>query len=206
MEKKKKSLAYPAVFMVILSLIMTFILAFLNEKTKPVVAFNAEVDLQSKILYVFGIEVPSDDPEVINQVFTENVEVEDYNGKDLFIQVDNNGETLAYAVPFDGPGLWGPIEGYIGVSADLTTTTGIEFTEQAETPGLGGRIGEEPYKSQFRGVDISQPAEDGKLIVNRPAPGGNIDTISGATQTSNFVEDMINEDLGAFLQDMKGGN
>ena len=39
----------------------------------------------------------------------------------------------------------------------------------------------------------------------RPAQGGNIDAISGATQTSTYVENMVNEDLGAFIEDMKGG-
>ncbi len=203
MEKKKQSFLYPAIFMIVLSAILTFALAFLNEQTKPVVAMNQEVELQSKILYVFDIDTPSDDPEEISRVFEENVEEEEYNGQSLYKHVEN-GETVAYAVPFDGPGLWGSIDGYVGVTEDLTTTTGIEFITQSETPGLGGRIGEEPYKSQFRGIDISNPQGD-RLIVARPAQGGNIDAISGATQTSTYVENMVNEDLGAFIEDMKGG-
>lgn len=203
MEKKKQSFLYPAIFMIVLSAILTFALAFLNEQTKPVVAMNQEVELQSKILYVFDIDVPSDDPEEINRIFEEKVEEEDYEGKSLFKHVEN-GQTVAYAVPFAGPGLWGSIDGYVGVTEDLTTTTGIEFITQSETPGLGGRIGEQPYKSQFRGIDISSPQGDA-LIVARPAPGGNIDAISGATQTSTYVENMVNEDLGAFIDSMKGG-
>ena len=41
--------------------------------------------------------------------------------------------------------------------------------------------------------------------MNNPAPGGNIDAISGATQTSDAVVNMVNEDLANFIE-MKGGN
>ncbi len=106
---------------------------------------------------------------------------------------------LAYAVPINGPGLWGSISGYIGVSEDLTKTTGLEFIKQDETPGLGGRITEDAYKNQFRGLDISNYT-DKNIVINRPASGGNIDAISGATQTSTFVVNMINEDLDEFIK------
>ena len=50
----------------------------------------------------------------------------------------------------DGPGLWGSIEGYVAISKDYSTILGLTFITQSETPGLGGRIGEEEYLSQFR--------------------------------------------------------
>ncbi|MFR7871649.1 MAG: FMN-binding protein, partial [Fenollaria timonensis] len=56
-----------------------------------------------------------------------------------------------------------------------------------------------PYKNQFRGLDISNYT-DKNIVVNRPASGGNIDAISGATQTSTFVVNMINEDLDEFIK------
>lgn len=203
MEKMKKSFLYSSVFMVLLAAVLTFILAYLNEMTKPVVAFNREVELQSKILYVFDIEAPSDDPDKISEIFGDNVTVEEYQGKDLFLY-QKDGQVQAYAVPFDGPGLWGSIQGYVGVSEDLSRISGIEFTKQDETPGLGGRIGEEPFKSQFRDLDISNPV-NGLLVIARPAPGGNIDAISGATQTSTFVENMVNEDLIDFIRNREEG-
>ena len=198
MAKKKKSIVYPVVFMFALALLLTLALAFLNEVTAPVVEFNQDIELKKKILNVFDI-LPSDaDAAAIDKVFKDNVVSEDYDGKNLYIYKSGE-ETLAYAVPINGPGLWGSISGYIGVTNDLTKTTGLEFIKQDETPGLGGRITEYAYKNQFRGLDISNYT-DKNIVINRPASGGNIDAISGATQTSTFVMNMINEDLDEFIK------
>lgn len=198
MAKKKKSIVYPVVFMFALALLLTLALAFLNEVTAPVVEFNQDIELKKKILNVFDILPADADATTIDKVFKDNVVSEDYNGKNLYIH-KNGEETLAYAVPINGPGLWGSISGYIGVTNDLTKTTGLEFIKQDETPGLGGRITEDAYKNQFRGLDISNYT-DKNIVINRPASGGNIDAISGATQTSTFVVNMINEDLDEFIK------
>lgn len=202
--KKKKSLLYPAIFMLVLSLVLTAILAAINAYTTPIVEFNSEIEQKTKILSVFDIDPGSTDPDVIDKVFNENVVEDQYDGKPLYLY-QKNGETLAYGVPFDGPGLWGGIEGYVGLNADLKTVTGIEFIKQEETPGLGGRIEEPPYKNQFRNLDISAPTGD-RYVINRPQEGGNIDAISGATQTSTFVQNMINEDVKAFIDSRGGSN
>lgn len=200
---KKKSIAYPIVFMLILSAVLVFVLAFINKLTTPKIEFNSEIELKSKILYVFDIPVDSENPEEIDKVFNENIEEKDYEDTKYYVYKKGD-EVEAYAVPIEGPGLWGTITGYIGVNKDFTETTGIEFIKQDETPGLGGRISEAPYKEQYRGIDISTPT-DGKYVINKPANGGNIDAIAGATQTSTFVTDMINDDLKTFIE-KEGGN
>ena len=91
------------------------------------------------------------------------------------------------------PHLWEPSP------KDMKKLVGIEFIKQDETPGLGGRITEDEYKNQYRDLDISKPVE-GKIVINKPANGGNIDAISGATQTSTFVVNMINEDVNEFIK------
>lgn len=199
MARKKKSMVYPVVFILILTVLLIGILAFLNKKTEPVIAFNSELELKQKILKVFQKYDPKMSPEEMSQYFdtivkTENTE----NG--VFYILQDQGKDVAYAVPFNGPGLWGSIEGYLGITADFKKTTGIEFIKQDETPGLGGRIAEEPYKAQYKDLDISS-ARNGQIVINRPAPGGNIDAISGATQTSTFVVKMINEDISRFIQE-----
>lgn len=198
---KNKSLAYPIIFMTLLTVITVFILAFLNQTTMAKVEENQNLELRRKILYVFDMyeEGKTSDDEV-NKLFEDHVVESDWNDAKLFTLMDGSSEK-AYAVPFSGPGLWGSITGYIGVDANMNEVTGVEFISQNETPGLGGRISEAPYKEQYRNVDISNATD--KYIINRPAPGGNIDAIAGATQTSTFVQNMINEDLKAFDQ---GGN
>ena len=201
---KEKSTIYPIVFMLVLSAVLVFVLAYINEAATPIIEFNSELELKEKILYVFDIPVNSEEPEEIDRVFNENIETEEY--KDTSYYIYKNGSDIeGYAIPFEGPGLWGTITGYVGVDQDFTHTTGVEFIKQDETPGLGGRISEEPYKKQFRGIDISDPI-DNQYVINRPATGGNIDAIAGATQTSNFVTDMINADLLEFIESKGGSN
>lgn len=199
---KEKSPIYPVIFILILTVILTTILAFLDQVTEPVIAFNQELELKEKILNVFDLYDENMDDEEVNSYFDEHVREEEYKDEVLYI-LEENGEATAYAVPFEGPGLWGSIKGYLGLRADLEEITGVEFIKQDETPGLGGRISEAPYKEQYRGLAVENP-EDGAIVINKPAPGGNIDAIAGATQTSTFVTNMINEDVTAFIEERKG--
>lgn len=199
---KKKSFIYPVVFMIVLTGILTFLLAVINQVSLPVIEFNQEIELKQKILTVFDILPEGATSKEIDSIFNENIKEEKFNDSPLYI-LEENGTTVAYAVPFNGPGLWGSIDGYLGVNADLKTVTGIEFIKQEETPGLGGRIAEPEYKEQYRNLDISD-SSSGEIIINKPAPGGNVDAITGATQTSTFVTNMLNEDVMAFIKAREG--
>ncbi|HEY8362099.1 MAG TPA: FMN-binding protein [Tissierellaceae bacterium] len=196
----KKSFAYPIIFMIVISAIFTFALAFLNQSTAEKIALNQEIELYRKILYIFNIDVPSEKPEDILETFRNNIGTLPYDDTIMYVHYGDNGEILGYAVPISGSGLWGTIEGYVGISSDYTTILGIDFTKQSETPGLGGRISEESFKEQFRGLDITNVI-DGNYIIYKPAPGGNVDAIAGATLTSKSVSKIINEDLHSFLKE-----
>lgn len=198
----KKSFSYPIIFMAFITAIFTFILAFLNYSTADKIAFLQDTELRRKILYVFDIPISSENPEDIAKTFRENVEEETIDEDRIFF-IRENDEIKAYAIPVSGAGLWGNIEGYVGISADLSHIVGLDFTEHSETPGLGGRISEDEYKNQFRGLDLSQ-GEEGKYIIYRPAPGGNVDAITGATLTSKSVSNFLNEDIHRFIKERKG--
>ena len=195
----KKSLVYPVFFMFAVTAVFTLALAVLNHSTKEVISHNQNMEKMRKILYVFDLYRDGMPEKEIIDVFAFDIKSEkNEDGEEIYIY-EKDGEIKAYGIPFSGPGLWGSITGYIGLNKDLNKVTGIEFLTQSETPGLGGRISEPFYKEQFRGIDISSAGE--KYIINRPAPGGNIDAISGATQTSAFVEKMINRGIEKFIEE-----
>lgn len=198
----KRSFSYPIIFMVVITAFFTFILAFLNYKTTDIIAYNQETDLRRTILYVFDIEAPFDDPKAVEDIFNQYVEEEEINGKTIYM-VKEGGETIAYAFPIGGTGLWGTVEGYAAISSDYNKLLGLDFVSHSETPGLGGRISEEPFKQQFRGLDLTE-AKDGEYIVYRPAPNGNVDAIAGATLTSESVSRFLNEDIDDFIKLKKG--
>lgn len=198
----KKSFAYPIIFMALLTAVFTFVLAFLDQSTAERVALLQETELRKKILYVFDIDVPSVVPEEIKVIFDEHIKEEVIDGQVIFEAIEN-GEIKGYAFPVQGPGLWGIIDGYVGVSADYDKILGIEFISHSETPGLGGRISEDSYKEQFRGIDIAA-AKAGDYVIYRPAPGGNVDAIAGATLTSQSVSKLLNIDIESFIKKRRG--
>ncbi|MGM0397071.1 MAG: FMN-binding protein [Bacillota bacterium] len=194
----KKAFWYPIVFMALLTAIFTFILAFMEYSTAERVAANEEYELQTKILYVFDIPYQDDSVEAVDELFNEKVTLED----DVYVYKEGDS-VEGYAFPVAGSGLWGSIVGYVSISEDYETILGLTFIQQSETPGLGGRIEEEEFLSQFRELDISGSSEE-EYVVYSPAPGGNVDAIAGATLTSKSVANFMNDDIHEFLQKRRG--
>lgn len=198
----KKSFSFPIIFMIIITAFFTFILAFLNYKTTDVIAYNQETNLRRTILYVFNIDIPSDDPKEIEEIFNKYVEKAEVDGETLYMVKE--GDTIAgYAFPIGGTALWGTVEGYAAVSGDYSKLLGIDFVSHSETPGLGGRISEDWFKEQFRGLDLTK-AKNGEYIIYRPQQNGNVDSIAGATQTSKSVSKFINKDIFEFIEKERG--
>ena len=186
----KNSFIYPIVFMMVVTVVFIAILASFNFKMADTIAFNQESELRQKILYIFDILPENDDPQEIKNIFDERVSQQNVNNTDVYVLTEGGNE-VAYAVPVDGPGLWGKITGYVGLNKDYTKIIGIEFVTQSETPGLGGRIAENSYKEQYRNIDI-QGISNGSYL-------DGVDAIAGATQTSAAVVRLVNEGLELFL-------
>lgn len=183
----KKGHIYTLAFMVILSAVLVFALAFAYEGFKPAIADNAAGRERAAILDAVN-ELGSLSVDELNAVYDASIVSAQVGGQEAYKFIEN-GEPKAYALPFQGAGLWGTIKGYLGVNADMSRTTGIVFTDQNETPGLGGRIDEEQYRGQFRDL----PLEDGNLLTYGPHADYQIDAITGATQTSQAVLRMVNK-------------
>ena len=87
-----------------------------------------------------------------------------------------------------GPGLWGEITAAVGMDRNLERLTGVDFLKQNETPGLGARIAESWFREQFRGK-----RGPFTTVAEGLAAGENqFDAITGATNTSNSVKDLLN--------------
>lgn len=189
----KKGFVYTILFMVILSALLTFALAFSYEAFEPNIASHKQLRLERAVLYAFGLDQDLTD-EQVRETFATLVKEGGLGGQPGYNLVQE-GQTTAYALPFEGAGLWGTIRGYLGVTAALDRTTGLVFTEQNETPGLGGRIDELQYKEKFRDLPLSEGVE------LRYGQDG-VDAITGATQTSSAVLRIVNS---AIQQDVFSG-
>ena len=111
---------------------------------------------------------------------------------------DTSGGVVGYALPAEGNGYQGVIKLMVGLTTDLSEITGISVLEQVETPGLGGRISEQAFQEQFRGVK-TEPAV-GYVKNQKPDRDTDIQAVTGATISSRSVVTIINRNLKKFRE------
>ncbi len=198
----KKFTLKPILFMVVITVVYTTILAGINAVTEDRIALNERLSEQLSFLYVLNMTPRTIDAPEVNRLYQERVEEIQANGDRVYEAYDENGDLYAYIVPIVGSAVWGELRGIVALSTDFQTVLGIDFLSHSETPGLGGRIDEPAFKEQFRGIDIDPEADTHFLIYN-PNPGGQVDAISGATGTSNAVRNIFNSSMQAFMSETR---
>ena len=184
----KRGYTYTIIFILVVSAVFTLFLAGIDVLMKPKITANARLEEQKSILNAFNVD-DEGTAEEINLRFNDLVKADEMSEMLFYSHQDSSGQTLGYAVPFTGSGLWGTIRGWIAVNPEMNQLQGIVFTEQNETPGLGGRIMEEWFREQFRGLELVQ----GEQVKYGEGGSQKIDAISGATQTSNAILRIINQ-------------
>ena len=183
------------VFVLVLGSILTGVLVAVNFYTAPVIERNEEIRQKSSVLQAFAIPYT---PGRVEEVFARNVEVQRQNGKTYYVGRDGD-----IAFPYTGSGLWGPIEGIVAIKPDFQTLTGVTVIQQEETPGLGGRIAGQPFLSEFEGKRFVPKLE--LVPAGRSRADNQIDSITGATLTSNAFIAILNENLGEYVPVIERG-
>lgn len=184
------ALAYAAVLGTVCALLLTAA----AEVTAPYRQANAEAEEVSNILSVLKVPLPGDaSAKQLAGVFKNNVSEEQRGNITLYVYSPSEGEVEAVALRFSGPGLWGPIKGFLALEPDMRTIRGVTFYEQEETPGLGGEITSLAFREQFVGKSIVDESGKAGIVIKsggEPAPN-KVDAISGATMTCDKVEAML---------------
>jgi Na+-transporting NADH:ubiquinone oxidoreductase subunit C len=83
------------------------------------------------------------------------------------------------------------------INEETEKITELKVMHHTETPGLGGRIEEEWFLSQFRDLDYFDSV---KIVKERTGARGEVDAISGATVTSRSMENIINSALNRYRE------
>ena len=135
----------------------------------------------------------------------QNYNIKGGAGAELPVFVFKNGVTV---VPVYGAGLWGPVWGYIAFEPNSSTIKGAYFDHESETAGLGARIKDDPaFQAEFVGENADFGTANVFDIVKGGSPKGTdgseiidnkIDAITGATMTSNGLDEAIDTWLGAY--------
>ena len=195
----KQSLSYTVVFSFIVCFAFVFLLSLTHQATRERVELNQQLRLQRSVLSALAIDW-EDDQEVMR--LFDDIETVEHNGMTLY-RIDRDDEVL-YARIFAGSGVWGTINGVVGVNQEVNRTVALEIIDHNETPGLGGRVDEPEFKRQFR----DKPLDDGRIDVIREGEtegvDGRIDAITGATGTSKAMETILNREFERLRDALRG--
>ena len=198
---KTNSNSYTIIYSVIIVVIVAFLLAFVSSSLKARQDANVALDTQKQILNSLNLRNLDDEAAA---KFKEVVKKEgEKDGMKYYeCEIDGQKKTV-YSV--NGMGLWGGISGFIAVDADNNTIYGVYFNHESETAGLGAEIKDNvKWQQKFRGKKIHKDGVKGiALGVEKDAPASdpnNVDAVTGATLTSNGVDQMLKEGLAKFIK------
>jgi Na+-transporting NADH:ubiquinone oxidoreductase subunit C len=199
------TLGYAAVLGSVCALLLTAAASF----TEPYKAANKQAEEILNILAALRVPLQPDiSSGRLVQIFNANVRKQNLGKQTIYVYSPQQakGEQQAVAVRFSGPGLWGPIKGFLALESDRKTIRGITFYEQEETPGLGGEIATERFRNQFAGKSIVDQAGKPGIIIGTSggkAAQNQVDAITGATMTCNKVEAMLNAVIKKIIKEKK---
>jgi electron transport complex protein RnfG len=174
---KRKSDFFPVIFLTLIVVISVVALTLTNGITKEKIALAKKEAISETLATLF--------PEM--EDFT-------YDETDRIYTPIANGEPLGHAFMATATGYGGAIDILIGLEPD-TTLRGIKIISQQETPGLGAKIVEGSFLSQFKGLSVDEVA------LSRD--GGKVDAITGATISSSAVVEGVKE---AILKKLETSN
>lgn len=135
----------------------------------------------------------------------------------VYLVKDQQGRLEKIILPVSGYGLWSTLYGFLALQGDANTIIGLGFYEHAETPGLGGEVDNPNWKAQWVGKKVFD--EQGQIAIhvtkspvaeNDPRAVYDVDALSGATLTSNGVNNLVRfwvgpDGFGPYLQKIRQG-
>jgi Na+-transporting NADH:ubiquinone oxidoreductase subunit C len=222
---------YTIIYSTIMVVVVAFLLAFVYQVLKDRQDANVALDKKKQILYALDISGLSDveaaakykEVVVRDEVISPDGSFEltkegnenhgfklnsaDYKNGQLALFVCNVDGATKYVIPVYGMGLWGPISGFIAIDEDKQTVSGAYFNHESETAGLGAEIKDsKEWQDKFKGKKIfdASGAVGLGVVKNVSKPEMQVDAVTGATLTSNGVDEMLKEGLGKYVKFLKG--
>ena len=166
MKLNTNSNIYTFVYMTVVVIIVAVLLALANQSLKPRQEANILLDKQKQILGALKVDYTNADPAEVYYTLVQDT----LKYGEMEVYVANLNGATKYILPLSGKGLWGGIGGYLALDEDKNTIYGVNFNHESETPGLGAKIVEPEFRSQFEGKHIrnAEGAEDRRAGVPQP--------------------------------------
>jgi Na+-transporting NADH:ubiquinone oxidoreductase subunit C len=115
-------------------------------------------------------------------------------------------------LPVHGYGLWSTMYAFLALEPDTKTVVGFKYYEQGETAGLGGEVENPTWRALWPGKEVLNEQGEPviKLVKGSAQNEHQVDGLSGATLTSNGVENSLiywlgEDGFGPFLERVRAG-
>lgn len=180
-ESGVKTVLLPALALFLIAGVSAFLLAVVNNATKPIIE-QREKDDTAAAMAVVAKDADS---------FSDEKTVTTQNGDIVYYEaLDGSGNINGYVFTTYGSGYGGEIAVMTGIDSS-GAITGIQLLSINETPGLGMRAQNEDFLNQYVG-------KSGALVLSKTASGDEIQALTGATITSKAVTGAVNNALSAW--------
>lgn len=201
---KKFSNKYMLLYSLALAAVVAALLSIVAMSLKSRQEANAKNEKMQMLLATIGVSCERDEAATLFADYF--IEMKSEEGEFTYY-IYNKDESHGYVIPMEGKGLWGKIYANVALDYDQNTITGITFSHESETPGLGAEITTEKFRNQFIGKQILD--ENGEIVsvaVVKNADPANlhqVDAISGGTMTSNGVSAMLLDELRRYVPNLE---
>lgn len=167
---KKDSSLHMIVTLLVISIVVAGLMAFINDLTAPIIADNNEKALNNSLAELIDAD---------------NYEKMGFNDCVAYV-AEANGEKLGVIIQNYEKGYGGTVEILTGVNND-GEIVGVKILNHSETPGLGANATNESFRNQYKG-------KSGNIKVSKTTSSDTeIKAISGATVTSKAVTNAVNK-------------
>ena len=172
----------------IIGIISALLLTFVYEWTTPYIQANQARKQK----------------QAINEVLpgVEKVEEVEKDARTFFEGYDSNGNRIGIAYQISGGGYNGPIEIMVGVNLNQNKIYQFSVLNHEETPGLGARITETKFKSNFENKSFG----DYEVIKTPPSEENEVQAVAGATISSESATRIIEDAVNIITKAYGGGN
>ncbi len=167
---KKKEIIGGIFILTIITALSGYLLAQVYKITKPA------IEKQKKI----------EEEKINKEIFPEAAEFveKEKNGIKYFSVLNSEKEEIGKVFTTSSLGYGGYIKIKVGIDKN-GKIKGIKILHHNETPGLGAKITEDRFLSQFKGKTVEE------LYLKKDKSEGKIDAITGATISSRAVTDGV---------------
>ncbi|SRR6056297_1868233 len=204
----KKDPKYILLFIILISLIFGVAISAVHYTTLPMLKKNEALHKNRIISKAFLLDVEGESPSDYEAAIENNIQIDSIKIGDTKTELFEHMDSDNIGFVFRGLGFWEPISGIIVMDEGLTEIINLKILEQKETPGLGARIEEQWFTDQFKGLPLKWSA-DQKIIIGTTSNADKsnvVDAITGASQTSVALMNMLNENLTQFKESFEKRN